>query len=120
MKSPWSALIKFTAAQVVLVLLIAWVLTTFVWTDAGGVQAVRASAWLAMGVQVVTFAIAYLVARQNVVAGWGIGVLVRFATVAMWAFLGVKALGIPAGPALLSLVIFYFVSTLVEPIFLNA
>jgi hypothetical protein len=32
----------------------------------------------------------------------------------------VKALGFAAGPALLSLVIFFFVSTLVEPLFLNA
>jgi uncharacterized membrane protein len=81
---------------------------------------VRASAWLAVGVQVVTFAIARLVARQNVVAGWGLGVLLRFAAVAMWAFLGVKALGLAPSPALLSLVIFFFVSTLIEPLFLNA
>ena len=45
--------------------------------------------------------------------------LLRFATVGAWAFLGIKALGLPSGPALLSLVGFYFVSTLVEPLFLN-
>ena len=70
--------------------------------------------------QSVTFAIARLVARENVIAGWGLGVVLRFATVAFWAFLGIKALGIPSAPALLSLVTFYFVSTLVEPLFLNA
>jgi len=100
--------------------LTAWALANFVWTDAAGAGAVWASAWLAIGVQVVTYTIARLVARQNVVAGWGLGVLLRFATLAMWGFLGVKALGMPSGPALLSLVLFYFVSTLIEPLFLNA
>ena len=58
-------------------------------------------------------------ARENVIAGWGLGVVLRFATVGAWALLGIKALGIPSGPALLSLAGFYFVSTLVEPLFLN-
>ena len=115
-----AAMLKFTVAQAVLITLVAYLLSRFVWTGAEAERAIHASAWLAVGVQVVTFAIARLVARQNVVAGWGLGVLLRFAAVAMWAFLGIKALGIPAGPALLSLVIFYFVSTLVEPLFLNA
>lgn len=69
--------------------------------------------------QTFTFAVARLVARQQVIAGWGLGVLLRFASVAFWALLGIKALGLVAGPALLSLVVFYFLSTLVEPLFLN-
>jgi hypothetical protein len=114
------SLLKFCVAQALLVALAAFALSTFVWTSPVEARAVRASAWLAVGVQVVTFAIARLVARQNVVAGWGLGVLLRFAAVAMWAFLGVKALGLAPAPALLSLVIFFFVSTLIEPLFLNA
>ena len=114
------SLLKFCVAQALLVMLAAFALSAFVWTSPDGERAVRASAWLAVGVQVVTFAIARLVARQNVVAGWGLGVLLRFAAVAMWAFLGVKALGLAPTPALLSLVIFFFVSTLIEPLFLNA
>ena len=114
------ALVLFTVAQGALVLGLAVVLQRFVFTDAAASSAVTASAWLAFGVQTVTFAIARLVARENVIAGWGLGVVLRFATVAFWAFLGIKALGIPSSPALLSLVTFYFVSTLVEPLFLNA
>jgi hypothetical protein len=113
-------LVRFTVVQVVLVVLLALLLQRFVFTDAASASAVRASAWLAVCVQVITFAIAKLVARENVIAGWGLGVVLRFATVAFWAFLGVKALGVPSAPALLSLVTFYFVSTLVEPLFLNA
>lgn len=120
MKSLPRAVLLFTLAMATLVLLAAWVLAAFVWTDAASAGAVWASAWLAIGVQVVTFTIARLVARQNVMAGWGLGVLLRFATVATWGFLGVKALGMPSGPALMSLVLFYFVSTLIEPLFLNA
>lgn len=114
-----TALLRFTVAQVALVLVCAYVMQTFVWTDAESVRAVRASAWLAIIVQTFTFAVARLVARQQVIAGWGLGVLLRFASVAFWALLGIKALGLVAGPALLSLVVFYFLSTLVEPLFLN-
>lgn len=114
------ALLGFTAAQGVLVLVLAVLLQQFVWTDAESVRAVRASAWLAFVVQGFTFVIARLVAREQVIAGWGVGVLLRFATVAFWGFFGVTALGLPSGPALMSLVIFYFGSTLIEPLFLNA
>ncbi len=114
-----SALLKFTAAQLLLILLSAYVMETFVWTDAESSRAVRASLWLALFVQTFTFVVARLVARRQVIAGWGLGVLLRFASVAFWAFLGIKALGLVAGPALLSLVVFYFLSTLVEPLFLN-
>ena len=114
------ALMLFTVAQGAIVLAIAVLLQRFVFTDAAAASAVTASAWLAFCVQSVTFAIARLVARENVIAGWGLGVVLRFATVAFWAFMGIKALGIPSAPALLSLVTFYFVSTLVEPLFLNA
>lgn len=114
------AIALFTAAQAVLIAMIAVGLTKFVWSDAEGARAVTISAWVAAGVQVITFAVAKLVARQQVMAGWGLGVVLRFAVVAAWAFLGIKALGLAPVPALLSLVIFFFVSTVIEPIFLNA
>ena len=113
------AIVGFTVAQLALVLVASVVLSQFVWTTAEGARAVRASAWLAVCVQVITFAIAKLVARQQVIAGWALGVVLRFAIVGVWAFLGIKALGLEAGPALLSLVLFFFVSTLIEPLFLN-
>ena len=116
----WRSLVAFTVAQVLLVVLVSLLLQRFVWPDDASVAAVQASAWMAVMVQTVTFAIARLVARQNVIAGWGLGVVIRFATVAFWAFLGIKALGLAPSPALLSLVVFYFVSTLIEPLFLNA
>ncbi|MEI6740197.1 MAG: hypothetical protein WCK74_07790 [Gemmatimonadaceae bacterium] len=112
-------LLLFTLAQALLVTLLAVGLSRLVWTDAASGRAIQAGAVLAVGVQVLTFAIARLVARQQVIAGWGIGVLLRFAVVAGWAFLGIPALGLVPGPALLSLVAFFFGSTLLEPLFLN-
>ena len=113
------AVFMFTLAQALLIALIALVLMRVVWTDDASARAIQASAWLAVGVQVVTFAIAKLASRENVIAGWGLGVLLRFAVVAFWAFLGIKALALVETPALMSLVTFFFASTLIEPIFLN-
>lgn len=113
------AIVGFTVAQIALVLVVSVVLSHFVWATADGARAIHASAWLAVCVQLITFAIARLVARQQVIAGWALGVVLRFAIVGVWGFLGIKALGLDAGPALLSLVLFFFVSTLVEPLFLN-
>lgn len=112
-------ILRFTMVQVALVIALAALFTQTVWSSPDASAAVWASAWLAIVVQMVTFSIAKLVARENVMAGWGLGVVLRFATVGAWALLGIKALELPSGPALLSLVAFYFVSTLVEPLFLN-
>lgn len=113
------ALLGFTAAQGTTIVVAMLVMQRVIWTDAAAASAVRASAWLAFAVQSFTFVVARLVAREQVIAGWGLGVLLRFASLLFWAFLGIKALGLVSGPALISLVVFYFVSTLVEPLFLN-
>lgn len=111
---------RFTVAQGVVIALLSWAMGRFIWTDAASQQAIVASAWVAFLVQILTFSICRLVAVRNVIAGWGIGTLLRFATAGVWAFLGIKTLGLASAPALLSLVTFFFVSTLIEPLFLNA
>jgi len=112
------AIALFGAAQVVAVLLVGWVLT-LVFRAPGDASAIMAAGWVALGVQLLTFAIVRLVGREQVIAAWGLGVLVRFAVVALWALVLVPALGLAATPALIGLVSFFFVSTVVEPIFLN-
>ena len=113
------ALLLFTLMQGLLVLGLAFGLTQFVWPDAEGARAVQASAWVAVGVQTFAFLVARLVARQQLLAGWGLGVALRVVSVLVWGLLGVKVMGLPSSPALLSLVVFYFASTLVEPLFLT-
>jgi hypothetical protein len=112
------AVALFAAAQLVVLPLVGLLLAWF-FRAPGDHSAILAAGWVAVGVQVLTFAIVRLVAREQVIAGWGLGVLVRFAVVAAWAFLLVPALGLAATPALIALVAFFFVSTVVEPLFLN-
>ena len=118
-KSLLRAVLRFTAVQGALVALLALGLSRFVWTDSASQHAIVVSAWVAFSVQILTFSICKLVAQQNVIAGWGIGTLLRFVTVGVWAFLGIKALGLTPTPALMSLVTFCFASTVIEPLFLN-
>ncbi|MCC6241363.1 MAG: hypothetical protein IT353_00905 [Gemmatimonadaceae bacterium] len=119
-RSVGRSVLFFSVAQGGLIAVAALVLSRVVWTDEASAHAISISALVAMVVQIMTFVIARLVAREHVIAGWGVGVVLRFAVVAVWAFLGIKALGLLPSPALFSLVIFFFVATLVEPIFLNA
>jgi hypothetical protein len=83
-------------------------------------KAVWSSAVIAFGVQSISFAIAKPFVATNLVAGWGLGSLLRFAVVMLHAFVGIPALGLASGPALLSLVGFLFVTMIVEPLFLQS
>lgn len=112
------AVALFAAAQVVLLVVVGFVLA-WIFRAPGDLSAVTTAGWVALAVQLLTFAIVRLAGREQVIAAWGLGVLVRFGVVAVWAFLLVPALELPATPALISLVSFFFVSTVVEPLFLN-
>ena len=82
-------------------------------------RAVGVSAGLALAVQCIAFVIVRRTSRENVMAGWGLGVILRFLVLGVYALVIVKALGLPSGTAMLSLAVFFFLSTLVEPLFLN-
>ena len=81
-------------------------------------RAVWLSAAIAYAVQLLAFALARFLRRDNVMLGWGMGVLMRLVTLVAFALVFVKALGLPPSAALISLVIYFFVTTLVEPLFL--
>ena len=66
-------------------------------------------------VQLVAFAAARHTSGTNPFAGWGVGMLLRFAALAIYGLVVVKAYALPSAAALLSLATFFFVSTLVEP-----
>jgi hypothetical protein len=59
--------------------------------------------------------IARVVSGSNFFAGWITGVALRFVALIVYAYVGVKLIGMPAAAALISLATFLFVSTLVEP-----
>jgi hypothetical protein len=79
------------------------------------VNALRTSAILAFGIQLVTFAIARAIARRNLVVGWGIGAALRLLALTIYALLVAPSLGLPRASALVSLAIFLFLSMLIEP-----
>ncbi len=88
-----------------------------------GVEMQRAIVWSA-GVsfltQLVAFAIVRRMAKQNVIAGWGIGAILRFVVFVVWALVCIKSLGLPSTAAMVSMAVFLFASTLVEPLFLQS
>jgi hypothetical protein len=108
----------FVASLVVIVLGAGWVMS-LVWTTPEADHAVTVSACVAVVVQLIGFALLRLTARPHRIAAWGLGALIRFLVLGVYALVIVKALGLAAGPALLSLAVFFFLSTLVEPLLLN-
>jgi len=113
------ALALFVAAALSIVLLGGWVLS-LVWPSADAAHAIRVSAAIAIAVQVLAFGIVRLSrGSQNTLAAWGLGTLLRVAVLALYALVIVKAFGLQGAPALVSLALFFFLSTLVEPLLLN-
>lgn len=82
-------------------------------------RALWIGAAIAVVVQAAAFAVARRLARTNVFAGWGLGTVLRFVAIALTALVVVPLLDLPLAAALLSLAIYLFLSTLVEPLFLK-
>ena len=79
--------------------------------------------WTSVGVAAVVQVLALVVGRSfgkdRVMIGWGMGALLRLLTVLVYGFAVVPVLGLPMAPALLSLVVILFVTTLFEPFLLT-
>lgn len=82
-------------------------------------RSVMVSAIVVVLVQAATFGIAWMMRPVNVIAGWGMGMVIRLITLVLFGVFGVKALGLELQPALLSMAGFFFISTLIEPVFLK-
>jgi hypothetical protein len=109
----------FALVSLLLIALVAWMLT-YAFPTAADEHAIVVSVAVAWVVQLVSFAIARSWAATNVVAGWGLGMLIRFFVLAIYALIGVKVLGLEITSALVSLAAFFFVSTLAEPVLLKS
>jgi hypothetical protein len=82
-------------------------------------HAILVSACVAVGVQLFAFAIARLTLRSNPIAGWGLGALMRMVALGVYALVIVNAMELAPTAALISLAVFFFLTTLVEPLLLN-
>ncbi|MDB4874692.1 MAG: putative rane protein [Gemmatimonadetes bacterium] len=104
---------------VVLIVLVCGLLLAIPFSSGDERRAIEASAGVAIIVQLFAFAIARLAAQRSFLAGWITGAAMRFVTLIVYALVAVKLLAMPAPAALISLVTFLFISTLVEPKFLT-
>ena len=91
---------------------------TIVWSSPAEERAIWLSAAIAFVVQMLAFGVATIVRRDQVIVGWGLGALMRLVTLSVYALVFVHPLGLPATAALVSLAMFFFLSTLVEPLLL--
>lgn len=104
---------SWAVAGVLLLLLLAF-------RGPGGRRAVLVSATIALFVQLVAFMLARFAAPGNVMKAWIVGAGLRFATLVLYALFLVKPLGLPAVPALMSLVSLFFVTTVLESLLLTS
>lgn len=109
---------SYALVAIALIAIVGWLLT-LAFPGPRDAAAIRLSAVVAAVVQLVAFAVTKLVARRNLIAGWGAGSLLRFVTLVVYALLAVKVLEMAPVAALVSLATFLFLSTLVEPLFLR-
>jgi hypothetical protein len=100
---------------VVLIVVACGALLAIPFSAAAERRAIETSAVIAVVVQLFAFVIARMVSAPNFMAGWVIGIALRFVALVAYAFVGVKVFGMPATAALISFVTFLFISTLVEP-----
>lgn len=111
------ALAIYAALSAALIAAASWVLVLAFSADAR--HSIFVSAWVAFVVQLFAFAVLRLTVGRNVVAGWALGALLRMVTLAVYALVVVKALGLVATAALISLAAFFFLSMFVEPLVLS-
>ena len=110
----------FALSTAALIAVAGWVLG-FVFVAPGEPRAIWTAAAIAFVVQLAGFLVAQCFARAgNVMAGWGIGILLRVIALGLVAFVAIPALALPSSAVLLALVIYFFLSTLVEPLFLSS
>ena len=70
--------------------------------------------------QALVLAVTLTALHHNRLAAFGVGMLARFLLVAVAALVAIPALGVPMGPALLSMVTVLFATTLIEPVLFAA
>jgi hypothetical protein len=112
------AIARYTLVMVAIIAVVAWVLTLALNGD-GASSAIGVSATVATLVQIAAFALTRSMVSHNAIAAWGAGALVRMFALFAYAIVAVKVAGLPAAPALVSLAVFFFISMLLEPVFLR-
>ncbi len=109
----------FAGATIVLIGISAW-LMTLAFHGPGDLGAIGVSAVVAAVVQIAAFPAVRSLATKNIMLGWGAGSLIRLLSLIVYALLAGSILHRPLPAALLSLLVFYFLSMVIEPLFLRS
>jgi len=92
----------------------------FVFRDPGDSLAIWTSAALAWVTQLAAFPAVRRLTSVNLMTGWAVGSLVRMGTLLVYALVASQVLELSMTPALVGLALFYFVSMVIEPLFLRS
>ena len=97
-------------------------LVTLIAKDPLVTRAVWASAAAAAGVQLLGFGFARLLIgrKHGLFVGWGAAMAVRFTALVVYALLVFKVIPLVPAPALVSFAVLLLLTSIVEPLFLNA
>lgn len=112
------ALVRYAMLTIGLAL-VTGALLSLVFRGPGDRPAVWLSALVAIAVQLVAFTFSHAAGQVSLMARMGTGALVRFVAVVAYALLVALALKLPLAAALVSLVTFFFLSTLLEPLLIK-
>ena len=105
---------RFGILLVALIAVTGWILAKGFTTDAER-HAIIVSGIVAGSVQLVAYAFIVISRKRNaVLAGWGIGIVLRTITLMLYGLVFAKLLGLPLTAALTSFAVFLFASMLLE------
>ena len=82
-------------------------------------RAIWVSAGVALAIQVVAFFITRSFRGGKVMVGWGLGTLLRLASLLIYGLIAGPILGFPLAPALLTMAATFLITTLFEPFLLS-
>jgi hypothetical protein len=105
---------RFAIALIALLAVAGWLLSLGYKTAAER-HALLVSGILAAAIQMSTFSLATATRQRNqLLMGWGLGIIIRFTFLVVYGLVLVKMLGLPASAALVSFAVFLFASMLLE------
>ena len=105
---------RFGILLLALIALTGWILAKGFSTDAER-HAIVVSGIVAGSVQLVTYALVVASRKRNaMLAGWGVGIVLRTITLMLYGLVFAKMFGLPLTAALTSFAVFLFASMLLE------
>jgi hypothetical protein len=102
------------------VVLVVGTVMALVMRGPGNAWAIGLSGLVAIVVQLAAFSVGRAVGKDNLTARMGLGALLRFFSLVLYALVAGVVLKLPIVAALLSLFLFFFLSTLIEPFLIRS